>query len=118
MKLKVYAYAGCGTCRNALKFLREHGIDFQLIPIREQPPTIIELKRMLAFYGGDLRTLFNTSGSDYKQLKMKKNLPTLSVEAALEMLSCNGNLVKRPFLLKDKVGLVGFKPEEWEKLFT
>lgn len=118
MKTKVYAYAGCGTCRNALKFLRELGVDFQLVPIREQPPTIIELKRMLAIYGSDLRKLFNTSGSDYKQLKMKKNLPTLSVEAALEMLSCNGNLVKRPFLLKDKVGLVGFKPEEWEKLFT
>ena len=78
---------------------------------------VAELKRMLTIYGGDLRKLFNTSGSDYRDLKLTEKLPGLSAEAALEMLARNGNLVKRPFLLTDKAGLVGFKPEEWMKLF-
>ncbi len=100
-----------------MKFLEAKGVEFQEVPIREQPPTKAELKRMLEIYGGDLRKLFNTSGLDYKALNMKDKLPKLSVDEALALLSQNGNLVKRPFALTDKTGLVGFKPEEWDKLF-
>lgn len=117
MKPKVYVYRGCDTCRKAMKFLEAKGVEFQEVPIREQPPTKAELKRMLEIYGGDLRKLFNTSGMDYKALNMKDKLPTLSVEEALKLLNENGNLVKRPFALTDKVGLVGFKEEEWEGAF-
>lgn len=117
MKPKVYVYRGCDTCRKALKYLVEQGIDFQEIPIREQPPTKAELKRMLAVYDGELRRLFNTSGMDYKALNMKDKLPSMSVDEALTLLNQAGNLVKRPFALTDKGGAVGFKPEEWAKLF-
>ncbi|MGV3754929.1 MAG: arsenate reductase family protein [Verrucomicrobiota bacterium] len=117
MKPKVYVYRGCDTCRKAIKFLTEKGVEFQEVPIREQPPTKTELKRMLEVYGGDLRKLFNTSGLDYKALNMKDKLPTLSVDEAMALLSQNGNLVKRPFALTDKTGLVGFNPDEWGKLF-
>ena len=88
----------------------------EVIAIREQPPTVPELKRMLAFYGGDLPKLFNTSGQDYKALNMKDKLPKLSAGEALELLSRNGNLVKRPFVLAKDFGVAGFKPDEWVKL--
>ncbi|MFM8469468.1 MAG: arsenate reductase family protein [Limisphaerales bacterium] len=117
MKLRLYAYANCDTCRRAKKFLEARRLAFDAIPIREQPPTKAELKRMLANYGGDLRRLFNTSGGDYKAMKLAERLPNLSVDEALALLAANGNLVKRPFLLTDKSGLVGFKEPEWEKLF-
>ncbi len=117
MKPKVYVYRNCDTCRKAIKFLTEQGVEFQEVPIREQPPTKAELKRMLEIYDGELRRLFNTSGTDYKALNMKDKLPTLSVEEALTMLNQNGNLVKRPFALTEKGGVVGFKEEEWQKLF-
>ncbi len=113
---KVYAYAGCDTCRNALKFLKEHGISPEVIPIREQPPTRAELKRMLALQAGVVRKLFNTSGQDYRALGLGAKLPTLTEAAALDLLAQNGNLVKRPFVLTPTGGTIGFKPEEWEKL--
>src|SRR5215212_2757161 len=65
-KLKVYAYSGCSTCRNALKFLAEHEIPHEVVPIRETPPKPAELRRMLEHKGGEIRRLFNTSGLDYK----------------------------------------------------
>jgi arsenate reductase len=117
MKQKVYVYRNCDTCRKAMKFLNDQKVAFEEVPIREQPPTKAELKQMLAIYGGDLRKLFNTSGMDYKAMNMKEKLPSMSVEEALDLLSKNGNLVKRPFALKEKAGLVGFKEEEWEKVF-
>lgn len=116
MPLRLYEYSGCDTCRRAKKFLAARGLAFDAIPIREQPPTKSELERMLAIYAGDLRRLFNTSGGDYKAMKLSERLPDLTVPEALALLAANGNLVKRPFLLADKGGLVGFKQPEWEQL--
>jgi len=115
--MKIYTYVKCDTCRKAVKWLQARGISFTEIPIREQPPTQAELKRMLALYQGDLKRLFNTSGGDYRDLKLGEKLPSMSESEALDLLATNGNLVKRPFLLTENAGLVGFKEAEWETHF-
>ena len=115
MHLEVYSYAKCGTCRKALAFLSEHEIDHTVVPIREQPPTKSELKKMLLLHGGNLRRLFNTSGLDYKRLDLKDKLASMDVDQAIELLSRNGNLVKRPFVLADNFVGLGFNPEQWKK---
>src|ERR1700674_1165028 len=96
-RVKVYAYQNCGTCRKAFKHLDKMGIDYLAIPIREQPPTKPELKRMLKIYHGDIRRLFNTSGEDYREMKLKDRLASMSEDQALDLLARNGGLVKRPF---------------------
>jgi arsenate reductase len=111
----VYTYAKCGTCRDALKWLDQHGIPCEIKAIRETPPTAAELKSALKLMGGDLRKLFNTSGQDYRELGLKDRLPTFTEDDAIALLSENGNLVKRPFLIGDGTALVGFKPEIWRK---
>jgi len=115
-KLKVYLYDGCGTCRKAVRFLQENQVEFTPVPIREQPPGKAELKRMLKCLDGNLRRLFNTSGRDYKELKLSEKLPSMSPAEAIDLLSRNGNLVKRPFALLGSRGLVGFKEEQWREL--
>lgn len=114
--LKIYVYTKCGTCRKALKYLDEKGIAYRDIPIREQPPKKAELKKMLGYYNGEIRRLFNTSGGDYKELNLKDKLPSMSETETIDLLASNGNLVKRPFVLADSFGLVGFKEEEWEEV--
>ncbi|RYD17649.1 MAG: arsenate reductase family protein, partial [Verrucomicrobiaceae bacterium] len=81
--------------------------------IRETPPSVAELKTVLAATGGDIRKLFNTSGVDYRELGMKDKLPAMSEAEALKLLATNGNLVKRPFALGDGKALVGFKESDW-----
>lgn len=115
MSLRVYVYEKCSTCREALRFLQEGGIEHEVVPIREQPPTVPELRKMLGHVSGEVRRLFNTSGLDYRAMGLKDRLPALSGEEALTLLSSNGNLIKRPFLLGPKLGLVGFKPDEWAR---
>lgn len=114
--LRIYSYEKCSTCRHALKFASARGWKTEVIPIRERPPTRSELKQMLGHLNGDIRRLFNTSGLDYRAMGMKDRLPALSEAEAIELLSQNGNLVKRPFALGAKGGTVGFQPEEWETL--
>lgn len=115
--LKVYSYDGCDTCRKAFKFLSERKIAHEVIPIREQPPTLAELKAMLERYDGNVRKLFNTSGLDYKSLNIKDKLPGMSTEEALKLLASNGRLVKRPFVVGSQIGIVGFDAEAWSNLF-
>lgn len=119
--IKVYEYEKCDTCRKALKFLDAKEVKYQRIPIVDQPPTVPELKKMLGYLkaqGGSLKSLFNTSGVQYRELGISDRLKDGMTEAqAIELLSKNGKLVKRPFVLSGQDGRVGFKPEEWKGLF-
>lgn len=116
MALKVYSYKKCSTCVKALKFLQSKKIEPQVIDITEQPPTKKELELMLKNYGGEIKKLFNTSGVAYRENNIKDKLANMSKAEALAMLSKNGKLVKRPFVLKGSKGLVGFIEEEWKVL--
>ena len=116
-ELKIYLYSKCSTCRKAKQYLQVHGVPFQEIPIREQPPTMSELKRMLVAYNGEVRKLFNTSGQDYRQGGYKEKLKQMDASQALAELAANGNLIKRPFVISDKIRTVGFKQDVWDQLF-
>lgn len=113
--ITIYVYQKCSTCRDALKWLNDHGIAHEVKAIRETPPTSAELQAALKLLGGDIRKLFNTSGMDYRALGMKDRLAAMSETEAIELLSQNGMLVKRPFVLGNGVVLTGFKPEIWRK---
>ena len=49
--LTVYTYAGCSTCKKATGWLGAHGIAFREKAIRETPPSVAELRTMLAAVG-------------------------------------------------------------------
>jgi arsenate reductase (glutaredoxin) len=116
MSLRVYAYEKCDTCRKALRFLRDRKLAFDLVPIRERPPTKSELKFVLGQVG-QLRRLFNTSGGDYRAMSIGEKLPTMSEDEAITLLSNHGNLVKRPFVVGEDWGTTGFNEAEWKEKF-
>ena len=111
--MEIYTYKSCSTCKKATKWLTAKGLEFTEKPIRETPPAVSALKAMLSYQNGEIKKLFNTAGGDYRELDMKSKLPTMSDEEAIQLLAERGNLVKRPFLLGDGFGLVGFNEAEW-----
>ena len=116
---KIYVYDKCDTCRKALKWLGalKRAVSFRTVPIVEHPPTLAELKQMLGFVGGDVRKLFNASGQVYRELKIGEKLAAgMGEDEALKLLAMHGKLVKRPFLLTERGGAVGFKEAEWKDL--
>ncbi len=113
----IYTYAHCDTCRRAVQWLRKQSVAFSEKPIRETPPTPVELRAMLRHQGGALRKLFNTSGRDYRALGLGDKLATMDEAAALALLAANGNLVKRPFVLGADFGLVGFDQAGWARVW-
>lgn len=113
--MKLYQYPKCSTCRKATKFLDAKGVSYESIDITITPPSLSELQLMLESMG-DIKKLFNTSGVQYRELDMKSRLPNMSNDEAIELLSSNGKLIKRPFLIGDSVAIVAFKEEAWSAL--
>ena len=111
----MYEYPNCTTCKKAFKFLVNNRFPVERIDIFQQAPTEKELKTMLKYYEGNIRRLFNTTGTLYKEMKLSEKLPKLTEDEAIKLLASNGRLVKRPFLLLEGKGLIGFHESEWKK---
>lgn len=111
--LKFYGYKQCGTCRKAEQFLQQAGIDFEFIDVTENPPTAEELAAVAERANVSLNKLFNTSGVQYRELKIKAQLPGLSDREILAMLAGNGRLIKRPLITDGKRATVGFSAEKF-----
>lgn len=115
MKITVLCYDRCSTCKKALKWLEEQGVDYTKRPIKEENPGKEELREWYEKSGLPLKRFFNTSGNLYKELKLKDKLPDMSEEEQLALLATDGMLVKRPLLVSDEVVCPGFKESEWMK---
>jgi arsenate reductase len=118
--VKVYEYKNCSTCQKALRYLDAKGVAYEKLPIVDTPPSLKELRQMLSHLkasGKNFKNLFNTSGAQYRDLKISDQIKNgMTEEEALSLLSKNGKLIKRPFLLTDRGGTVGFKTDEWSPL--
>jgi len=80
-------YPKCTTCRKAKKWLESNGIAFEERHIKENNPTIEELK---------------------------DRLPTMSEDEQYSLLASDGMIVKRPILIGDDFVLVGFDETAWK----
>jgi len=111
--LSVYQYPKCSTCRNALRWLDDHGARYEKIDITEAPPNAQLLQQILARSGLPVSKLFNTSGQSYREGNFKERLAKMSAADALAALARDGKLIKRPLVVSSKVVLVGFDPERY-----
>ena len=114
----VYAYAGCSTCRTALKWLDGHGAKPAVVPITERPPSAAELVRLIDKSGLPARKWWNTSGEAYRALvreRGKDAVAALGTEEIAALLCENGKRIKRPVLVAGDTVLVGFDPDAYER---
>ncbi|WP_373212165.1 arsenate reductase family protein [Ruminococcus sp. 5_1_39BFAA] len=108
-------YPKCTTCKKAKKWLDEHSVSYEDRHIKEQNPTVEELKEWHEKSGLPLKKFFNTSGLLYKEMNLKDKLKTMSEEEQFDLLASDGMLVKRPIAVAADTVLVGFKEADWEK---
>ena len=101
-----------------MKWLMEHGVEFEDRHIVENNPTAEELKEWHERSGLPLKRFFNTSGQIYRQNNIKDRLPNISEEEQYELLATNGMLVKRPIIVGEDFVLVGFKEKDYETILS
>ena len=115
MNVLFVEYPACTTCKKAKKWLDERQVSYEDRHIKEQNPTLDELKQWHKASGLPLKKFFNTSGQLYKSMNLKDKLPDMSEEEQYSLLASDGMLVKRPILVGTAFVLVGFKEMEWEE---
>jgi arsenate reductase (glutaredoxin) len=109
----VLSYSGCSTCKKALKWLAARGIEVDVRPIVEAPPTLTELSSWVRASGKPLEKWLNASGQSYRALG-KDTVKAASHAQLMAWLAQDGKLVKRPVLVSGTTVLVGFKEDEWK----
>ena len=106
-------YSRCSTCQKARKWLDSRNIVYEFREIKEQNPTVDELREWIRSSGLSTRRFVNTSGVLYRSLNLKDKIPSTTDEEVVELLASDGMLVKRPILVDDGTTLVGFNEAEW-----
>jgi arsenate reductase (glutaredoxin) len=117
MNLKVYHYTKCGTCRNAIKWLRGQGHSLELFDIFEQAPERETVASWISLSDQPVRKFFNVSGEVYKELKLKDQLPSMSEDEMIDLLASNGRLIKRPVVTDGKQVTIGFKEDAYQLIW-
>ena len=106
--MQFICYPKCTTCQKARKWLDANGVAYDERHIKDDNPTVDELRAWQSQSGLPLRKFFNTSGLQYKALQLMDKLPTMSEDEQFKLLDSDGMLVKRPILVGDGFVLVGF----------
>lgn len=132
-KVIVYCYNRCSTCKKAIKYLEENiarnkNIELELKDIITEKPNLEEMskiietkydKKILDITRDEIKSFFNTSGILYRENNIKDKIKDLnnSIDDILKILISDGKMIKRPLvIIKDKI-LLGFKEEEYSKIF-
>lgn len=118
MQVEVFHYAGCGTCKQALGWLRAHSAVFEAFDIVAQTPDVATLASILATSGQPIRRLWNVTGLVYRGEGWAERAPHMDEAQTLLALSHNGRLIKRPLLRVTHddgrvVSRIGFREPEW-----
>jgi arsenate reductase len=116
--IEVFHYAGCSTCKKALKWLTTNGLRFEAIPIVERPPSARSLASWAKKSGLPVRKLVNVSGESYRALiatRGKEAVAALDDAALLALLAADGKMIKRPLLVRGDLVLVGFDEAAYER---
>ena len=115
-KVLFVEYPKCTTCQKAKKWLEDRHVTYESRHIKEEHPTLDELREWWQKSGEPLKRFFNTSGLLYKELGLKNKLSAMSDEEQLALLASDGMLVKRPLLIGDDFVKIGFREAQWEDM--
>lgn len=117
VSLTMYWLPQCSTCRDAVKSLQNKGHEVSTIHIKDDPPKADEMKTLVENSGLNIRRFFNTSGIAYREMKLKDKIDGMSEQEKLDLLASNGMLIKRPIVTDGTKVTVGYKEEEYERVW-
>lgn len=113
--VKVYGIKTCGSVKKAIKFLKERGVEFELIDFKKTTVDCDKIDEWLEKV--TIEKLFNNRGTKYRTLGLKElNLD----EAGKREWLCKENmLIKRPVIeLANSDVVVAFDEEQYREIFN
>ena len=101
--------------QKAFKWLDAHQITYTFHDYKKESISKEKIEEWLKYF--PITELINTKGITYKKLSDEEKLSITNKNKAIELMIQKTSMIKRPILeMKDGL-MLGFKLEEWEKLF-
>ncbi|MEM7028906.1 MAG: arsenate reductase (glutaredoxin) [Chloroflexota bacterium] len=110
MKTTIYHNARCSKSRGTLEILTEKGINPTIVNYLEDPPTKVELKRILGLLGKKPQEIIRFQEKPAQEQGLTKE-DDRSEEAWLEIMVQYPMLIERPIVVVDDKAVIGRPPE-------
>lgn len=98
MTVTIYHNPSCGTSRNVLAILREHGLEPRVIEYLKMPLGRDELKALIAKMGVEVRDVIRWK----EKLASELNIEGANDDALLDAMAQHPVLMNRPIVVTDK----------------
>ena len=114
MTLTIYGIKNCDTMKKARAGLDSHGVAYDFHDYKSEGISKDRLKAWSDELGWE--ALLNRAGTTFRKLP-EKDREGLSEKKAMALMLAQPSMIKRPVLAVGAKLLVGFNPEQYEKVF-
>ena len=112
--MTIYGIKTCSSVGKARKFMKENGIEFDFVDYKVESVGEDKIREWLKQI--DIKTLFNTRGTKYRDLKLKEL--NLDDEGKIKWMAKENYLIKRPVIeYGDGKVFVGYNEEMYKETF-
>ncbi len=114
--LKIYTSYNCSSCKKAISWLEQHGIDYEQYNIFAKPLTKDEVLYILKYTENGFLDIISTRSKVYEHYK--EELEEKSVSEYINFIIENPSILKRPILIDDVTDniLIGYNEYEMDIL--
>jgi len=111
--MKIFHNPRCSKSRQGLQILQNSSQNFEIVDYLKNPPTVKELKEIVAMLGFTPIQLVRKNEPIWKENFKGK---TLSDTEIIKAMCDYPKLIERPILLKDGNAILGRPPENFTRL--
>ena len=112
--IKIYHNPRCRKSRSGLEYLKQKGVEFQVVEYMKAHFTVGTLKEVLAKLNLSPQEIIREHEDIYKKKFRGRNFTEMEW---IKILIENPNLIKRPIVVKDYKAVWADPPENIDKLF-
>ena len=114
MAARIYGIRNCDTMKKAWTWLDSHGVAYDFHDYRKDGLDRATLEGWVRQLGWEV--LLNRAGTTFRKLP-DKDKEGLTEKKAIALMEAQPSMIKRPVLDVGGKLLVGFKPENYAKVF-
>ena len=112
MAVTIFHNPNCSTSRKVLGWLKDKGIEPQIVEYLKNPPSAVELKRILKQMNATPHDIMRRKGEAYEALG---DAGKLGADALIKKMLEEPVLIERPIVVTEKGAVLCRPPEKvWE----
>jgi len=111
--MTIYGIKTCSTVGKARKFMKNNNIEFDFVDYKVESVDEAKIRSWLEQI--DIKLLFNTRGTKYRDLKLKEL--NLDDEGKLKWMAKENYLIKRPVIEHNGKVIVAYNEDIYKETF-